>query len=100
MRMRGLVAWQALSIAAGGLGACASLGVPGQLTPVARDQAIQQASFDHRCPPGKIDVLRHSRDSRTLELDVCGVTRRYQAVGGAWVEVGSNAGSNPVREGQ
>lgn len=55
-----------------------------------RTVAVQQASFDHRCPEEKISVLRTSDDRRSLELDVCGTSRRYQDLlrdGLTWVDV-------------
>lgn len=90
---------RSVGVAAVLLGACASLGLPGQLTTTARDQAIQQASFDHKCPAAQVSVLRHSQDSKSLELSVCGTARRYQAVGGAWLEAAGDASqSMPVGE--
>ncbi len=43
--------------------------------------AVRQASFDHQCPQERISVLRHTANWLSLELDVCGRTRRYQFVG-------------------
>lgn len=63
------------------------LATPACLTP--RQVAIQQAAFDHKCAEEKIAALRESADGRTVELDVCGQTRRYQDVsrkGLTWIE--------------
>ena len=43
--------------------------------------AVRQASFDHQCPQERISVLRHTANWLSLELEVCGRTRRYQFVG-------------------
>lgn len=52
--------------------------------------AIQQAAFDHQCPEERVRVVRASADRRSLEMDICGASRRYQEVSGkglAWVDV-------------
>jgi hypothetical protein len=38
-----------------------------------------QVSFDHGCPPERIRVIR-SDNIITVDLDVCGVVRRYKSV--------------------
>lgn len=43
-------------------------------------RAQEQAAFDHRCEPGRLQVVRQSDDGRTVELDVCGTVRRYQLI--------------------
>ena len=59
---------------------CAALNA--QLAQDARvTPAFRQASFDHQCPQEQIVVLRHTPNWLTLELNVCGRTRRYQFIG-------------------
>ncbi len=40
--------------------------------------AGDQVSFDHGCPPDRIRVIRS--EGVTVDLDVCGVVRRYKSV--------------------
>jgi hypothetical protein len=42
-----------------------------------RDNLAAQVQFDHGCPAEKIRWIRND-DWRALDLDVCGVVRRYK----------------------
>ncbi|MEQ9075796.1 MAG: hypothetical protein RLP09_18210 [Sandaracinaceae bacterium] len=44
-----------------------------------------QASFDHGCPPERVQVLRDNGDgmARAVWLDVCGERRIYRDIGGS-----------------
>jgi hypothetical protein len=56
-----------------------------------------QASFDHRCPEDRIQIVRHDSMWKNVEVNVCGTPRRYQCVGGSihtpctWVEEAGTA---------
>jgi hypothetical protein len=56
-------------------------------------RVITQASFDHRCPEDRIEVVRHDTGWRSVEVNACGTLRRYQYVGG-----GKDAGGTFVEE--
>jgi hypothetical protein len=76
---------------------CATAGQPvsqvhvGPLSGVGR-----QVAFDHGCPEERIMVIRS--DVPTVDLDVCGVVRRYKSVAGGasssstdtWLDVTSS----------
>lgn len=76
---------------------CATAGQPvsqvyvGPLSGVGR-----QVAFDHGCPEQRIMVIR--AEAPTVDLDVCGVVRRYKSVGGGesspstgtWLDVTSS----------
>jgi hypothetical protein len=73
---------------------CATVGGPisdAKVGPLAT--AGSQVSFDYNCPEERIRLIR--TDNTTIDLDICGVVRRYKSVasgiGGApaytWLDV-------------
>lgn len=55
--------------------------------------SVQQASFDHDCPPARVKVLAYGPNYDSAKMDVCGTERLYQQTvpitegGFHWVEV-------------
>ena len=48
------------------------------------DSLTTQVQFDHGCPAEKIRLIRYD-GSRAVDLDVCGVVRRYKSFGSGGV---------------
>jgi hypothetical protein len=46
-----------------------------------QDRMIKQASFDHDCPPDKIEVLSEDTSIWSYNVNVCGKTRKYRDLG-------------------
>jgi len=51
-------------------------------------------AFDHGCAADHVRVIRTEESSlgaepRAVDLDVCGVARRYKSIGGTWLDVTS-----------
>ena len=51
---------------------------------------VEQASFDHKCPPEKIrvvDKMEGGVGDASFIVDVCGTERRYKRMGSAYYDV-------------
>ena len=49
-----------------------------------RAAVVQQASFDHSCPPQNVQIIADNGDNmaRAVRVDVCGNERLYRDLGG------------------
>lgn len=47
----------------------------------AQGRMIKQASFDHDCPPDKVEVLSEDTSIWAYKVNVCGKTRKYRDLG-------------------
>jgi hypothetical protein len=65
-----------------GAAACASVPKPGsRASDWGHDVLAAQIEFDSGCPAQKIRLIRYD-GQRAVDLDVCGVVRRYKSFGG------------------
>jgi len=50
-------------------------------------------AFDHGCAADHVRVIRTEEslmaEPRAVDMDVCGVVRRYKSIGGTWLDVTS-----------
>jgi hypothetical protein len=76
MTSRAIVA----GLAVGAAAACATPG-PGALLSESNPNIQAQVEFDHGCEPERVRFIRSDRSHVTVDLDVCGVVRRYKAFG-------------------
>lgn len=76
MRSVGIVCMVVGLVASG----CATPGAGARLTE-ANPTIQSQVEFDHQCPPEKVRIIRSATRGTTVDLDICGVVRRYKAFG-------------------
>jgi hypothetical protein len=76
MRFAGIVGMVVGLVASG----CATPGAGARLTE-ANPSIQNQVEFDHQCPPEKVRIIRSATRGTTVDLDICGVVRRYKAFG-------------------
>ncbi|HEY0707972.1 MAG TPA: hypothetical protein VGG33_14310 [Polyangia bacterium] len=80
-----------------GAGGCAGV-IAEQRLELRRQDAIDKVAFDRpTCAAKDIQILRTSKDNRSIEIDACGSVFMYQDIGdekssrGVWINVTESA---------
>ena len=47
----------------------------------ANEWVQDQVEFDHGCPSANVRIIRRDKRGGTVDLDICGVVRRYKGFG-------------------